>query len=412
MLLIIVNPACGDKGAPAFVHAHVIPLLTERNIHFATVQTESPGHAGHLTRQFLADSAITTPKAILIASGDGTVHEVLNDILLGDPISSDVPLVLVPCGTANALYSSCYPQPSDSIEGKLRALRSYLDGAAKRPLIVTRTDLFTAQAGSDPVRTIYSAVVTSTSLHAAILHDSEALRESVPGLERFKMAAQQNISRLYQATVHLLPTPTSTSEDAETIQAYDPTKSAFIPSSRTTVEGPFSYFLSTVNVDRLEPAFRITPLSTAQPPSAASMEIIVLRPQRSPDATLSESRTTELNMRVLTAAYKDGAHVDLVYDSSGGSLKAYGEHSTSVDDSAAAIPAVEYFRCGGWEWIPVCTFSEILVNPFADFSQSQAHGDDRARLVCADGAIVTIPPGGRARCEVLKTPNPQFEIYA
>jgi len=123
-----------------------------------------------------------------------------------------------------------------------------------------------ASASSDDV---ISIVVTSTALHAAILHDSEALRTSVPGTERFKLAAAQNGTTWYRACARLL-TP---------VQRYDVNADAFVPVSGEEVtlelQGPFVYFLSTVNVDRLEPLFRIAPLQCAlpPPPDALTMDV-------------------------------------------------------------------------------------------------------------------------------------------
>ena len=112
-------------------------------------------------------------------------------------------------------------------------------------------------ASSDDV---ISIVVTSTPLHTAILHDSEALCASVPGTKRFKLAAAQSSTTWYRARACLL-TP---------VQQYDVNADAFVPTSgeedTLELQGPFVYFLSTVNVDRLEPLFQIVLLQRALPP--------------------------------------------------------------------------------------------------------------------------------------------------
>jgi hypothetical protein len=188
---------------------------------------------------------------------------------------------------------------------------------------------------------VISIVVTSTALHAAILHDSEALRASVPGTERFKLAAAQNATTWYRARARLLAP----------VQRYDVNADAFVPVSgeedALELQGPFAYFLSTVNVDRLEPLFRIAPLQRAlpPPPGALTMDVLVVRPLR--DLSLEgksgqeeRERYKERLWAVLgRAPYQDGAHIRALYG--------------TQDGKEDGLPIVEYFRVKGWEWIPV-----------------------------------------------------------
>ena len=187
---------------------------------------------------------------------------------------------------------------------------------------------------------VVSAVVTSTGLHAAILHDSEALRATVPGIERFKIAAAQNATTWYRARARLL-TP---------VQRYDVTADAFVSVAEEEgpleLSGPFAYFLSTVNVDRLEPLFRIAPLQRTlpPPPGAQTMDVLVVRPLRDPslEGKAGEEERERFKERlwgVIGSAYQDGAHIKARYDSQEG--------------KADGVLVVEYFRVGGWEWIPV-----------------------------------------------------------
>lgn len=85
-----------------------------------------------------------------------------------------------------------------------------------------------------------------------------------------------------------------------------------------------------MNVDRLEPAFRITPRARDAPPGTC--DVVVIRPQRAPDAPTPDAFAAT-TWAALTAAYNDGAHLDLTYPD--------------------GTPIVEYLRCGAWEWIPV-----------------------------------------------------------
>ncbi len=140
------------------------------------------------------------------------------------------------------------------------------------------------------------------------------------------------------------------------MQIYDPTSCTFVDHDESTVEspvvkleGPFMYFTSLVNVDRLEPEFRITPLARTLPSRGATCDVVIVRPLRDPsvDADNEQARDQYVDKiwKVLGGAYTDGTHINLRYDDKG-----------NVVDEGDGVPVVEYVRCGGWEWIPVCLF--------------------------------------------------------
>ncbi|KAF9557672.1 hypothetical protein CPC08DRAFT_620534, partial [Agrocybe pediades] len=286
---------------------------------------------------------------VVIGSGDGTIHDLINA-----KYPLPLKLVIVPSGTANALYASLFHpvQPQD----RLRSVDAYLNKSVPIPLSIART---TITASQNP---ILSVVVVSTSLHASILHHSEALRKEHPGLERFKIAAEQNAPHWYNASVKL----------HGKVEIYDPSSNTFVSHPENTLQGPFVYFLSTVNVDRLEPAFRISPLARTIPPPISTCDIVIIRPLRHPsisaDSTQSRADFVATTWKTLTGAYADGAHVHFTYRPDG-SIDEKGEHQ--------GPSVVEYIRCAGWEWIP---------DP----------DDHNAHLLCADGSIFHIPPHGTA----------------
>jgi diacylglycerol kinase (ATP) len=61
---------------------------------FDSIATTGPGHAGEIARQEVDRGA----ELILVAGGDGTINEVVNGMVF-----SDVPLGVLPAGTANVL---------------------------------------------------------------------------------------------------------------------------------------------------------------------------------------------------------------------------------------------------------------------------------------------------------------------
>ncbi|TFK93165.1 hypothetical protein K466DRAFT_479245 [Polyporus arcularius HHB13444] len=391
-LLVVYNPVSGDSSGRALFKDHVIPLLKQKNVTPDHVEeTTGPGHVGTLVADFLASLPDSTQTvSVVLGSGDGTLHELIN-ALNNLPSSKPLPrinLALVPCGTANALYVSLFPPTEDedtvTVEYKLKSVNAFLSPDPRAvPLNLAVTVLSAAPVRTPglpqgPPQVSISAVVASTALHASILHDSEALRASDPSMGRFKTAAMQNITRWYGASVKLFPR-----EGAGVVEVFDPAAQAFVPHEASTedepivdLSGPFAYFLSTVNVDRLEPKFRISPrgrdVLVPEGRRSAALDLVMVRPWRDPsyemDSEEARARFAEKAAAVLGAAYQDGAHVNLRYDESG-KIVAEGTGPT----------VVEYIRCGGWEWEP----DDI---------------DPRAHFVCADGDILTIPNGGKARC--------------
>jgi len=256
---------------------------------------------------------------------------------------------------------------------KLKSLEAFIRDSNIVPLTLAITTISSPQSTQQSCHKVaISAVVTSTALHASILHDSESLRKEMPGIERFKVAAWNNITRWYSSQVKLLPTPS-----AGVVEIYDPDQKTFVTRDDddhgiVDVIGPFAYFLSTVNVDRLEPAFRITPLVSEFVPAEVSLDIVMVRPHRDPtfvtDTTEARQAFAGKATAVLTAAYQDGNHINLKYADDG-----------KITTEGTGPTVVEYIRCGGWEWIP----DDI---------------DEKAQLLCSDGAIFSIEKGGKAVC--------------
>ncbi|KAF8582207.1 hypothetical protein K439DRAFT_167899 [Ramaria rubella] len=368
-ILIISNPVSGDGKGREFVQNHVIPLV--QNLQYELKETIGAGTAGSLAAEFLQQRQDSNSTVVLVISGgDGTVHEVINGIGVS---SRPLQLVICPQGTANALYSSLFPLHSDQLptpEYRLRSLHAFLQGRT-RALTLTQIRFF--DTGGHITQTIFGIVVTSTALHAAILNTAENLRASIQGIERFKVAAAENMTQWYRGHVRLLST------SIEPALIYDPILGTFEPIGTADLElrGPFSYILSTTNVDRLEPAFEITPLFNKLPPGLREMDLIVVRPLQDPllDHDTPESRKAFVPklQAIFQGAYAQGGHVKLRYQ----------DGTVGIGGSGPLI--VEYVRCSGWEWWPVID-------------------DEPAHLVCVDGTILKIPKGGKAVCDILHDP--------
>lgn len=290
----------------------------------------------------------------ILLGGDGTVHDHLNRS------DARAQLVVVPCGTANALYASLFPAATTILSSFLAALR----GDNPRPLSLARVN----------GRTVASVIVSSC-LHASILHDSEALRVSHPGIERFKLAAAQNMTRRYSGHLRL----------RGHVRYYRPSTRSFASVASLDFIGPFSYALLAALTDRLEPTFVVTPLRHRD--ASPGLDVLLIRPANAPKALDPQSFAERVLGPVTAAMYDGGKHVDLVYD--GDAVRPY----TEGDEEQPNV--VDYLRCDRVEWTPMAGNDE----------------DVRHRLLCIDGALETILAGTSAVIEAV-SPDEAPRVFA
>ncbi|GMK55849.1 hypothetical protein CspeluHIS016_0209050 [Cutaneotrichosporon spelunceum] len=398
---VLVNPVSGAGKAPDFVEYRVLPLLIALGIDYDVHVTKGVNDAGRIGRELLLEREqrvsegkvkrgdVTT---VVVGGGDGTAHEFMEGVLEGVRDGAQLgrwELVTLPLGTANALHSTLFPPDSVPVPlterlepliapGDMHALASLirsLEAGVPRSLPVTQTTI-----SSEP-KPIPSHIVLSTALHANILADSEAFRAEIPGVERFKLAAAANVSVFFPAQVQLLPS-------AAGVRMYDPRTKDWkvLPEKEYTLDGPFGYFLSTTTTPRLEPTFVVAPTLARLPPGPheGTMDIVVLRPLRDPAVRAASDKGAAWAPRtkeVLGAAYDDGRHIALVYGA-GGTVDL---SSRVPQHDEGGEPVVEVFRCAGFEWTPT------------DESHKKSH------IVCADGSLYTIPPGGSVRAKVIES---------
>lgn len=363
---VVRNAVAGHGAAPALYDARVAPWLrsvVHGDLASVKIYATEPEHGA---RRIGAALAHEPPSLLVVLGGDGTLHELLEGLLgARSRLSRPVHVVLVPTGTANALYASLYrptvPEAAESDAWRLLALAARTTAPAQA-LTVLRVHTPAAHL---------ACVVTSHALHAAILRDSEALRAEHPGVERFKMAAMQNVATWYRARLTL-------HAGACGVRVYDPQTEAFVDASdyeRTdagdvVVDGPFVYMNAMV-VERLEPTFVPAPFASGHCRASLrrpreALDVVVLRPGRSPvikadadaDArrAFGEGPLTEVLMRGM---YSEGAHVAYVYGADG-----------RVVPHGPGTPVVEYFRAAGYTW--------------------EALGDE-AHTTCIDGTVVQAP---------------------
>jgi diacylglycerol kinase (ATP) len=93
--LLIYNPTSGRRRNRRFAEIEQsVRVLKEAGIHVELASSTAPGHAKELARH-----AVEQNRGMVIAcGGDGTVNEIMNGLA-----GSQVPLALLPAGTANIL---------------------------------------------------------------------------------------------------------------------------------------------------------------------------------------------------------------------------------------------------------------------------------------------------------------------
>lgn len=347
MLHVVWNAHAGKGQAAQLLAECVVPRLEEwRALHdgpdILLHESEKEGGAVRLG-EAIAKQNNKAACVCIIVGGDGTVHEFLQGALSSN-ISVPIMLVIVPAGTSNALYHAYFgPESTPEPQWRLRSFEAFTQNKHK-PL-----SLMHVEPGKET-----ACVVVSHALHAAILRDSEKLRTSHPGLDRFKMAAKQNATVWAQAKLTILP------KEGQPVFMYDAAKRTFRKvdgnsDGRLTLDGPFLY-MNAMTVDRLEPEF--VPAPFAMQTTSDQMDLIVIRPCRQPASSDPDSFAQHVLWPViLDGMYKHGRHVSMTYASDG-----------TIEHGNGQV-IVEYFRAHGYIWEPL---------------------DAHARTMCVDGTITNV----------------------
>ncbi|XP_075701196.1 sphingosine kinase 1 isoform X2 [Rhinoderma darwinii] len=102
--LVLLNPRGGTGKAMTLFETHVMPMLTEANVHFTLLVTERPNQARELVRE----QDLSTWDAIVVMSGDGLMFEVINGLMerLDWEKAIKKTLSVLPGGSGNGLAAS------------------------------------------------------------------------------------------------------------------------------------------------------------------------------------------------------------------------------------------------------------------------------------------------------------------
>ncbi|KAF2712067.1 hypothetical protein K504DRAFT_464155 [Pleomassaria siparia CBS 279.74] len=293
---IILSSGSGSNLAINFFEDAVKPALAvlfpKSHKGFHIHQTQSTETILNLT------NSVFFPKAdkgsllrIILLSGDGGIIDLING-LLAKPASSDYKapqVVLLPLGTANALYHSINAG-KDNTWG-LRALASN----AHKPLpVFAATFSEGARLLVDEARReeelpkdhksqypiLHGAVVGSWGMHASLVADSDTVEYRKFGLERFKMAAKE---ALYPAS-------------GSPPHAYKAKISILKGDTWAPLEEEEHMYVLASMVSNIEKTFTISPSSK---PLDANLHLVRFGPTSGDEA-----------MRIMGLAYQGGKHVD------------------------------------------------------------------------------------------------------
>ncbi|KAL1609924.1 hypothetical protein SLS60_001589 [Paraconiothyrium brasiliense] len=300
---IIISSGSGIGKAEVFYRQAVKPILEtlwpEGHTNFLTHRTVSASTIQELTNDIFfptANAGITL--RIILLTGDGGIVDLVNGFLSQPPSSSyKAPqVVLLPLGTANALYHSInVSNPNQSTWG-LRALCFNASQEAQRKPLPTFTTSFSPGArlltneardeealpqdskSGRPI--LHGAVVASWAMHASLVADSDTAEYRKFGIDRFNMAAKE---ALYPV-------------DGSAPHPYHASISVLHGSDWTPIpEKEHMYVLATM-VSNLEKLFCISPRSE---PLDGKMWLVHFGPTSGDEA-----------MRVMGLAYQGGKHVE------------------------------------------------------------------------------------------------------
>ncbi|KAI9615562.1 hypothetical protein H4Q26_011503 [Puccinia striiformis f. sp. tritici PST-130] len=278
--MIIWNQCAGQKLSKKWLDRIVLPILELVGISDIKVyESRQTGWEDDLLKRQTEDK---TTKVIILG-GDGTISDFLNQAFdslqkrkrhdAEDDCKLNFDLIILPLGTANAMFFNTHPEvkdlkrPKAVLTGLLDALLEptrRADGLPEpSPSTLTLACAQTLDRNKTVVQESVSFVVTSTALHASILETANQLVHE-PDYEPSKGTAV--FKQALRVTFHDLacfghPPSLCTRWHDPTIRSQHRKTRASKHGGRAEevrLEGPFSYFTACL-VDRLESKFIIAP---------------------------------------------------------------------------------------------------------------------------------------------------------
>ncbi|EOA82425.1 hypothetical protein ACJQWK_04935 [Exserohilum turcicum] len=290
---VVISVGSGARQADSFFQNVVKPILV-------ALHGETKGLTIHTTTSATSISEYTstiffpaanngTPLRIILLSGDGGIVDLVNGLVSHAQSNAYIApqVVLMPLGTANALYHSVNAgkPPTWGIDG--------LACTTSKPLpLFTATFSPGARLLVDEARAeealprdqngnavLHGAVVASWGMHASLVGDSDTAHYRQFGVERFQMAAKEALYPADGAAPHAYKASVGLLQNGQWTR---------LPSNE------HMYVLATL-VSNLEQPFCISPDSK---PLDGSMHLVHFGPTSGDNV-----------MRIMGLAYQGGAHV-------------------------------------------------------------------------------------------------------
>lgn len=200
-LIIFVNPKSGDGRAVKMFEKSVQPALEHAGIAYELILTQRPNHG----RDFASSSDLSRWSGLVIVSGDGLLHEIIQGLFQRDDNQDviNIPLGIIPAGSGNGLARSLAHINKEKYD-KGQAFASVLNLVSGRtkPMDLTRVR---TQSG----RTYYSFLSIGWGFLADCDIESEVLR--FMGEPRFALWSAIRVANLrhYRGRLHYKPAVTS-----------------------------------------------------------------------------------------------------------------------------------------------------------------------------------------------------------
>ncbi|KAF2872066.1 ATP-NAD kinase-like domain-containing protein [Massariosphaeria phaeospora] len=293
---IVVSTGSGTNKADAFFQEAVKPVLAtifpKAHSNFQIYHTESESSILNLTNDiFFPRANAGSGLRIIIVSGDGGIIDLVNGLLAKSPSTQyKAPqVILLPLGTANALYHSINAGKENTWglsnlaaedSRPLPIFTASFSSGARLLAEEARSELELPKDPQTQYPILHGAVVCSWGMHASLVADSDTSEYRKFGVERFKMAAKEalyptdgSLPHAYKAKVYVLK------DDAwKTLELKE-----------------HMYVLATM-VSNLEKPFTISPASK---PLDGSLHLVHFGPTDGDEA-----------MRIMGLAYQGGKHVE------------------------------------------------------------------------------------------------------
>lgn len=293
---VILSTGSGSNQAITFFEDSVKPVLatlfpTAYN-GFHIHQTQSSETILNLSRDvFFPKADAGSLLRIILLSGDGGVVDLVNGLLAKPPSESyKAPqVVLVPLGTANALYHSINAGKDNtwglSVLAKqtARPLPTFTASFSPGARLLVDEARSEEELPKDPQTghpILHGAVVASWGMHASLVADSDTVEYRKYGIKRFEMAAKE---ALYPG-------------DGSLPHPYKAKVSFLRDGIWTSLEKEEHMYVLASMVSNLEKKFTISPASR---PLDNSLHLVHFGPTDGDEA-----------MRIMGLAYQGGKHVD------------------------------------------------------------------------------------------------------